>query len=118
MGACSPLAAPRGGSPAYSLTEVFMKINYVEGRDKGNIIIYTLSTCVWCKKTKEYLRNLGIGYGYVEVDVLEGEEKENAIEEIKRWNPACSFPSMVINKEKCIIGFDEKKIKEALADEG
>jgi len=90
-----------------------MAMKHVDGSDKGNIIIYTLSTCVWCKKTKALLQDLGVGYDYVDVDILKGEERQKTIQEIKRWNPSCSFPSIVINGEKCIVGYDEKKIREA-----
>jgi len=90
-----------------------MAMEHVDGSNRGNIIIYTLSTCVWCKKTKAFLQDLGVGYDYVDVDALKGEERQKTIEEIKRWNPSCSFPSIVINGEKCIVGYDEKKIREA-----
>jgi glutaredoxin-like protein NrdH len=90
-----------------------MAMKHVDGSDRGNIIIYTLSTCVWCKKTKALFQDLGVGYDYVDVDALESEERQKTIEEIKRWNPSCSFPSIVINGEKCIVGYDEKKIREA-----
>ena len=91
-----------------------MDIHYVEGKDKGEITLYTLSTCVWCKKTKQFLQDLGIAYHFVEVDNLADEEKEKALEEMKRWNPQCSFPSMVINQAQCVVGYDEKKIKAAV----
>ncbi len=91
-----------------------MKMNSVEGKDGDRIVLYTLSTCVWCKKTRQFLEDLGYGYQYVEVDALAGDERENALEEIKHWNPRCSFPSIVVNQATCIVGFDEKKIREAL----
>jgi glutaredoxin-like protein NrdH len=91
-----------------------MQMNYVEGSDKDRITLYTLTTCIWCKKTKQFLHDLGIGYRYVDVDSLEGAERESTMEEVKRWNPNCSFPSIVIDEATCIVGFDEAKIKAAL----
>lgn len=91
-----------------------MNVNHVEGADKGELLIYTLSTCIWCKKTKAFLDSLGIGYDYVEVDVLSNEEKEKTLTEIKRFNPQCSFPTLVVNSEQCIVGYNEAKIKEVL----
>jgi glutaredoxin-like protein NrdH len=91
-----------------------MKMNYVEGSDKERITLYTLTTCIWCKKTKQFLHDNGIGYQYVDVDILEGAEQEAAMEEVKRWNPDCSFPSIVIDQATCIVGFNEEKIKAAL----
>lgn len=91
-----------------------MGIKHVDGDNKANLILYTLSTCIWCKRTKLFLQQQGIGYDYIDVDSLDGDEKEKTLEEIKRWNPRCSFPSLVINGEKCVVGFDEDKIREAV----
>jgi len=91
-----------------------MKIEHVEGENKGKILLYALSTCVWCKKTKEFLNKLGVEYSYIHVDLLQDNDKDNVIEDIKKWNPRCSFPTIVINDKECIVGFKEDKIKEAL----
>jgi len=91
-----------------------MKIEHVKGENKGEIMLYALSTCGWCKKTKKLLDDLGVEYHYIYVDHLEGNEKEKTMEEIMKWNPRCSFPTVVINNKKCIVGFKEEKIKEAL----
>ena len=90
------------------------KIEHVDGDNKGKIMLYALSTCGWCKKTKELLSDLGVAYSFVYVDILEGNEKENAVDEVKKWNPRCSFPTLVINGRECIVGFKEEQIKEAL----
>ncbi len=85
----------------------------VEGSDRGSVRLYTLSTCVWCKKMKGLLKELDVGYEYTDVDLLEGEERERTMQEVRAVNPRCSFPSIVINGQ-CIVGFEEKKIREAL----
>ena len=90
-----------------------MTVNHVEGVDRGDIMLYALSTCVWCKKTKALLDELKVKYSYTNVDLLNKEEKTEAMDEVRKWNPACSFPSMVINNSTCIVGFDEEKIREA-----
>lgn len=91
-----------------------MKFEHVDGQDRGKIVLYALSTCVWCKRTKQFLGNLGVGFDYIFVDLLQGAEKESAMAELEKWNPRRSFPTMVINGEKCIIGFKEDEIREAL----
>ena len=91
-----------------------IKIEHVDGDNKGKIMLYALSTCGWCKKTKELLNDLGVAYSFVYVDILEGNEKENTVDEVKKWNPRCSFPTLVINDRECIVGFKEEQIKEAL----
>ena len=91
-----------------------MKFEHVKGEIKGEIKLYGLSTCIWCKKTKNLLDNIGCDYYYIYVDKIEGEDKENIKNEIKKFNPRLSFPTIVINNKKCIVGYKEDDIKEAL----
>ena len=77
-------------------------------------MLYALSTCVWCNKTKKLLLDLGVEYSYIYVDLLKGEERKRTLEEVKRHNPNASFPTTVINDDRCIVGYKEREIKEAL----
>lgn len=77
-------------------------------------MLYALSTCGWCKKTKQFLDDLGVEYSYIFTDYLVGEEKDKVLDEIRKYNPRCSFPTIVINDKKTIVGFKEDEIKEAL----
>lgn len=86
----------------------------VDGSHKGDILLFALSTCVWCGKTRKLLDELGVEYTYEYVDLLEGAQREAAVKELKKWNPASSFPTMIINGEKCIVGFKEEEIRQAL----
>lgn len=88
---------------------------HVKGEDKGSVVLFALSTCGWCRKTKNLLGDLGVEYYYVDVDLLKGEKKEKVMEEVEHWNPRGSFPTLVIKDETCVVGFDEGKIKEALS---
>ena len=91
-----------------------MELKHVDGEDRGRIVLYALSTCGWCKKTKRLLRELGVEYYYTDVDALHGEDKQTAREDVKRWNPRCSYPTLVIKDEQCIVGYNEDEIREAL----
>lgn len=91
-----------------------MALKHVPGKNVGDIKIYALSTCPWCKKTKALLDSLDIEYFFEDVDLLTGSEREETIETLKKWNPSVSFPTVVINNAKCIVGFKESEIKEAL----
>lgn len=77
-------------------------------------MLYALSTCGWCKKTKEFLNDLGVEYSFILTDYLEGDEKDKIMDEIRSWNPRCSFPTIVVNNNKVIVGLREDEIKEAL----
>ena len=91
-----------------------VKVEHVKGENRGKIMLYALSTCGWCKKTKELLNSLGVEYSYIYVDLLEGDDQSDTMDEVKHWNPRCSFPTLVINDKSCIVGFNEDEIKEAL----
>ena len=90
-----------------------MDVVHVDGKKNGNIMLYALSTCVWCKMTKKLLGDLGVDFSYVFVDLLQGADRDAAMGEVKRWNPSGSFPTLVIN-DQSIVGFQEDKIREAL----
>jgi glutaredoxin len=72
-----------------------------------------LSTCSHCKNAKRFLNECGIPYDFIDVDLLEGEQRTAMIEEVKKYNPNCSFPTILIG-DKIIVGFREDQIKEAL----
>jgi len=78
-----------------------------------DVKLFALSTCIHCKNTKEFLETCGVGYECVDVDKLDGEERRQVIEEIKRINPSCSFPTIIIG-DIIIVGFRKEEIKEAL----
>jgi glutaredoxin len=89
------------------------KRNHIPGIDRGKVVIYSLSTCIWCKKTKKLLTDLGVDFEYIYVDRLDGEEKNQIIQEVTRFNPSISFPTTIIDGEKVILGFKETEIREA-----
>jgi glutaredoxin-like protein NrdH len=86
----------------------------VAGTDKGKIVLYTLSTCMWCRMAKDLLKDLGVAYSYVDVDLLEPSEKERARQEIRKWNPEGSYPTIIIDDKESISGFDETEIREKI----
>jgi glutaredoxin-like protein NrdH len=90
---------------------------HIEGtHTKHTVFIYALSTCGWCRKTKALLQELGVAYDYVDVDEQEGGNKELARQEVLKWNPACSFPTIVVDGKDCLVGFQEDKLRELAAE--
>jgi glutaredoxin len=77
------------------------------------IKIYTLSTCVHCKAAKKLLRECAVTYEFIDVDLLSDKAMTAVLEEVKKFNPECSFPTIIIGNE-VIIGFEETQIRRAL----
>ncbi|MGA9348335.1 MAG: glutaredoxin family protein [Anaerolineae bacterium] len=87
----------------------------VPGRhDEHQVVFYGLSTCVWCKRTRKFLEDQGIAFDYVYVDLLSGQEREGVMARVRRWNPGASFPTLVVDNSRCVIGYRPEEIKEAL----
>jgi glutaredoxin-like protein NrdH len=79
----------------------------------NTIRIYTLSTCSHCKATKKLLNDCDVEYEFTDVDLLQGQERKDTIEDVKKFNPKCTFPTIIIG-DIVIIGYKEDEIKEAL----
>lgn len=77
------------------------------------IHLYALSTCPYCRMTKRYLDEHGITYEITEVDLLEGDEKQAAVDEVKRLSGGTSFPVLVADNE-VIVGFNKSKMAAVL----
>ena len=75
--------------------------------------MYTLSTCGHCRATKKFLNDCNVKYEFTDVDLLEGDERKAILEDVRKINPRCSFPTIIIG-DKVIVGFKEDEIKEAL----
>ena len=85
----------------------------IDGEPKGDVKLFALSTCVWCRRTKRLLDSLGIGYRYIFMDLLDRETRDEVEREVRRYNPRCSFPTLVIDDKRTIVGFQEEEIREA-----
>ena len=77
------------------------------------IKIYTLSTCSHCKAAKKFLDECRVEYQFTDVDLLDLEERAAILEDVKKLNPRCTFPTIIIG-DKVVVGYREDEIKEAL----
>jgi glutaredoxin-like protein NrdH len=75
--------------------------------------LFAISTCGWCKRAKRFMESNKVEYEAIDIDMLEGEEKELARAEVAKYNPRRSYPTLVVDEE-VVVGFDEDRIKELL----
>jgi glutaredoxin len=78
------------------------------------VILFALSTCSHCKDVKKLLDSRKVEYRKIEVDLLEGEDRKKAIEQVKQYNSRVTFPTTVIG-ETTVVGNKKDRIEEALA---
>jgi glutaredoxin-like protein NrdH len=90
-----------------------MEMEHVEGDDRGSVVLYALSTCIHCRRTRELLASLHVAYDYVYVDLLPEAELHEALKKVMDYNPRGSFPTLIIG-DTVIVGFREKEIRKVL----
>ena len=79
------------------------------------IKLYTLSTCSHCNRTKKFFRDAGIEFIFTDVDLLVGDERQKIMDEVRKLNPECTFPTICIG-ERVVVGFNEERIRKALKE--
>lgn len=75
--------------------------------------MYTLSTCVHCKRTKKFFDACAVQYDFIDVDLVPESERRAILADVMKLNPECSFPTIIIG-DTVIVGFQEAKIRAAL----
>lgn len=92
-----------------------MPFSKVPGKNNQHKVrLYALSTCVWCKMTKQYFKDNDIEYEYLNVDLCEPAEKEQARQQILSKGGTLNYPTVIVDDAKVITGFRKDLLKEAL----
>lgn len=92
-----------------------MQTTKVPGKNKKHKVrMYTLSTCVWCKKTKQFLKDNNVEYEFADIDTCNPKDQEEIRKDITSHGGHISFPTVIIDDKTLITGYHEDKIKEAL----
>ena len=79
---------------------------------KKRVRLYSLSTCPTCKRVRAYLDEHNIKYELIEVDLLDSGEQWLMTKEVKKYNAAATYPTLVV--EEVILGLDEEAIRSSL----
>jgi glutaredoxin-like protein NrdH len=81
--------------------------------DHPPVKLFALSTCGHCRNARRLLDTNEVTYDVVEVDLTFDDERKAVLEEVKKYNPNVSFPTILIG-ETVIVGYKEQEIKQAL----
>lgn len=77
------------------------------------VIIYALSTCLWCKKTKKYFEEKKVPFEAVDYDKQDDARQEAIMKEIKAEGCNGSFPFTRIG-DACVQGYDPDEFDKLL----
>ena len=92
-----------------------MQFSKISGKKNNHkVTLYALSTCVWCKMTKQFLKDNEIEFEFVDVDLLEDNDKKQAHVAITSKGGVLSYPTVIVDDKILITGFQKNKLQEAL----
>jgi glutaredoxin len=80
------------------------------------VMMYTLSTCPWCKKTKKSFTDWGIAFDYIDYDLADAKTQEKIIEEMDKYE-ANGFPFVKIGDE-VVAGYNPERFAALLGLKG
>jgi len=90
------------------------KVKVLGENNMHKVFMYALSTCAWCKLTKNFLKDNDIEYEYVDVDLSSREDRERIRGDILKRGGRLSYPVIIIDDRILINGFRKEEMKEAL----
>jgi len=77
------------------------------------VFMYTLSTCPWCRKAKQFFKKKGTSFEFIDYDLADDSEKTRIRDEMLKHSDSAGFPYVKINGD-VVVGYDPKKYKELL----
>jgi glutaredoxin-like protein NrdH len=78
-----------------------------------DVFVYALSTCPWCRKTRQWLDDSKIAYEWVDVDTLPQDEQDEMADKAYELSGGRRYPVVVINGE-VVVGYSPDKFLEHL----
>ena len=91
-------------------------VQEVNGENNAHdVTIFTLSTCMWCKKCKTFLSDRGIKYRYIDIDKIDISEKSQILQFLREtYKPErISYP-FVVWDEDFVVGYNPGKYEELI----
>jgi glutaredoxin len=65
----------------------------------AKVLMYTLSTCPWCRKTRQYFTDNKVPFEFVDYDLASDEEQDRIVAHMRKYTDQISFPFVLIGEE-------------------
>lgn len=103
------------------MAKMIEKLEFTEqpgSKGDHDLTVYALSTCGFCKKAINFLSEHDIAFRYVYLDKINPMVKRTVKSELKQqYESLPVFPILVIDNERAVSGFSEKKWKDIVGIE-
>jgi glutaredoxin len=76
------------------------------------VSMYSLSTCPWCKKAKQFFEEQDISYSYIDYDLASVAEQQRISQEMSSFKMK-GFPVIKIGEE-AVVGYSLEKYSELI----
>ena len=77
--------------------------------------LYALSTCVWCRRTREWLEQRAVPHEVTYVDLAGGEELARAQRRVLEFVSNLSFPVLIIDDGRSVLqGYQPDRFEDEL----
>ncbi len=77
--------------------------------------MYSLSTCPWCKKMKRFLREGGVDFDFLDLDLADEGEKNDAFAEMKRLGLPTAFPIVIVG-DRAVQGYKPSEVMDLVGE--
>jgi len=82
----------------------------------NRVSMYTLSTCPWCRKTKQFFRDKSVPFDYIDYDLAKEEEQNKIASEMMKNTGHIAFPFVKVG-DTVVIGFNPERFEQLLRSE-
>ncbi|MBN1836088.1 MAG: glutaredoxin family protein [Spirochaetales bacterium] len=97
------------------MTEALQFVHEPGSRDQHSVVVYALSTCGFCRRALEFLRNNDVDFRYVYVDQLPLEAKASLKQTLhERHQIRELYPTLILNDSQALTGFDREEWQRVL----
>lgn len=79
----------------------------------NKVELYALSTCPWCKKTKDFLNDNNVPFDFTDYDLADDDRKKEIMNEMEASGHSIAFPYLKINGD-VVVGWNPVRFKELL----
>ena len=87
----------------------------VEGNNRNHeVLLYAISTCGWCKRAKQTLKDLNVEYEYIDIDLCSREDKKEVTKDILSRGGRLAYPTIIIDNKILLTGPSREKLREVL----
>ncbi len=87
----------------------------VEGKNrKHKVLLYAISTCGWCRRAKQNLKDLEVEYEYIDIDLCSGEDRQEITKDILSRKGILAYPTVVVDGKILLTGPSKEELQEVL----